>query len=67
MRACKCDRCGEFFELPNDRRHPKVWLNVSSDDGFAGSKCDQYDFCEKCSASLGEWFKQGRQEHDYNF
>lgn len=64
MTACKCDRCGKFFELPENRKRPSIWISVSTNDGFSGRKCNQYELCDECGADLGEWFNKVRKDID---
>ena len=55
-KACKCDRCGKFFEPTNYPTKP-VYYVTKTPPGYCTI---EYDLCDKCQDDLEE-FMEGKK------
>lgn len=58
--ACKCDRCGQFFEVGNRGVNRVKFMNrpVLYTGDFPDMPGDKiYDLCNSCYNLLIDWFK----------
>ena len=57
MRACKCDRCGQLFELPKvGELSGFAWL-VGFDEMGETEFGKQYDLCADCTSALSDFME----------
>lgn len=64
MQAMKCDRCGRYYELTNnkDDNHSIQIFTVNRENKGANARvvyhqCNQMDLCPKCYESFEIWLK----------
>ncbi len=51
MRAYKCDRCGEYFDISNKYDNHRVCLSI-----FTAERWTTADLCRDCIRSLESWY-----------
>ena len=52
MRAYKCDRCGDYFDISNKfDDNKRVCLSI-----FKAGRWTTADLCDKCARKLENWF-----------
>lgn len=64
--ACKCDRCGQLFEVSNNERVRRLIINsVNITNSYETAKMlTKMDLCFSCSEKLSEFIKNSEEPWD---